>query len=182
MKRRGRQTQLGTSLQGMIGRLDRRGEGGAASALAGAAWLSIVGSTVQAHTTGAYMREGTLIVYVDSPAWSTELSAMSERYRTALNEEIGQELVREMRFSVSRKVIEQHRIVAVEKERDDFYKEDNVPSVPLSSSERAQVEASVEAIPDLELREAVLRATVKDLEWKRGIAARNSREEPREGL
>ncbi len=128
------------------------------------------------------MREGTLIVYVDNPAWATELTAMSERYRTALNEEIGQELVRKIRFSVSRKVVEQHRIVAVEKETDDFYKVDDVPSVPLSSTELAQVEASVEAIPDLELREAVLRATVKDLEWKRGIAARNSREEPREGL
>jgi hypothetical protein len=182
MKRRGRQTQLGASLQGMLARLDRKGAGGAASALAGAAWLSIVGPTVQSHTTGAYMREGTLIVYVDSPAWATELTAMSERYRTALNEEIGQELVREIRFTVSRKVVDQHRIVALEKEADDFYKEDDVPPVPLGPAEMAQLEASVAAIQDPELRETVLRATVKDLEWKRGITARNSREEPRERL
>jgi hypothetical protein len=182
MKRRGRPTQLGASLQGVVGRLDRKGTGGAASAAAGSAWLSVVGPTVQSHTTGAYMREGTLIVYVDSPAWATELTAMSERYRTALNEEIGQELVREIRFSVSRKVVEQHRIVALEKEADDFYKEDDVPSVQLTETELAQLGASVADIQDPELREAVLRATVKDLEWKRGIAARNSREEPRERL
>jgi hypothetical protein len=128
------------------------------------------------------MRDGTLIVYVDSPAWATELTAMSERYRLALNEEIGQELVREIRFSVSRKVAEQHRIVAAAKEVEDFYQEDNVPSIPLTPTELSQVVASVGSIADPELREVVLRATVKDLEWKRGIAARNSREEPRESL
>jgi hypothetical protein len=182
MKRHGRQTQLGDSLHAMLGKLDRKNAGGAASARVGAAWLSIVGSSVQGHTTGAYMREGTLIVYVDSPAWATELSAMSERYRGAINEEIGEDLVREIRFTVSRKVVEEHRIVAREKEQSDFYQEDNVPSVSLTPEELSQVEASVGSIPDTQLREAVLRATVKDLEWKRGIAARNARQEPRERL
>jgi len=182
VKRQGRQTQLGASLNGLLGRLDKKNPGRAVSARAGSAWQTIVGPAVRGHTTGAYMRDGTLIVYVDSPVWATELSAMAERYRVALNEEIGQDLVREIRFSVSRKVIEQHRIVALETEQADFYQADNVPSVPLSPAELSQVEASVESIPDPELREAVLRATVKDLEWKRGIAAHNSREEPREGL
>jgi hypothetical protein len=128
------------------------------------------------------MRDGTLIVYVDNAAWATELSAMAERYRTAINERLGKELVRGIRFTVSRKVVEQHRIVAAEQDHDDFYKEDDVPSVPLTAAELSQLVASVETIPDEELREAVLRATVRDLEWKRGIAARNSREEPRERL
>jgi hypothetical protein len=107
---------------------------------------------------------------------------MSERYRGAINEEIGQELVREIRFSVSRKVAEQHRIMAEEEEQTDFYRVDDVPSVALTPTELAQVVASVEAIPDPGLREVVLRATVKDLEWKKGIATHNSREEPRESL
>ncbi len=71
---------------------------------------------------------------------------------------------------------------ARELETEEFYKEDDVEPVPLTDRERAQVEASVGAIPDEELREAVLRATVKDLEWKKGIAERNSRETPREGV
>jgi hypothetical protein len=174
MKRRGKQTQLETSLRAILGRLDRKSGGGADSARVGAAWVAVVGTTVQGHTTGAYMRDGTLIVYVDSPVWATELSAMSERYREALNEEIGQELVRTIRFTVSKKVVEQHH--------DDFYQEDNVPSVPLTPAELSRVVRSVAAIPDSELREAVLRATIKDLEWKRGIAARNARQRPREGL
>ncbi len=180
MKRHGRQVQLGHSLQSMLSRLDRKNAGGAASARVGAAWAKIVGPSVSSHTTGAYMREGTLIVYVDSPVWATELSAMSERYRQAINEEIGQELVSAVRFSVSRKVADQHRIVTTQIESDDFYAEDKVPSVALTADELARVERSVESIEDPELREAVLRATVKDLEWKKGIAAHNSREEPRE--
>ena len=182
MKRRGRQVQLGDSLRAAIVRLDNRGTGGAASALVGSAWVAVVGPSVRGHTTGAYMREGTLIVYVDSPIWATELAAMSERYRGAINEEIGQELVREIRFTVSKKVSEQHRISGEEKETDDFYDQDDVPSVALTHTELLQVTTSTAAISDPELREAVLRATVKDLEWKKGIATHNSREEPRERL
>jgi len=182
MKRRGKPAQLGNSLAAALGRLDRRNPGAAVSARVGAAWFRIVGRSVQNHTTGAYMRDGLLIVYVDSPAWATELTAMAERYRTAINEEIGQELVGAIRFTVSRRVSEAHRIVQEQKETDDFYKEDDVPSIPLTPTELAQVTESVASIKDPELREAVLAATVKDLEWKKGIAARNSREEPREGL
>jgi hypothetical protein len=180
VKRHGRQVQLGQSLHSMLARLDRRNVGGSASARVGAAWSKIVGSSVSSHTTGAYMREGTLIVYVDSPAWATELSAMSERYRQAINEEIGEELISTVRFSVSKKVAEQHRIIRVQTESDDFYSADKVPSVSLTRDELARVQHSVESIDDPELRETVLRATVKDLEWKKGIAAHNSREEPRE--
>jgi len=144
--------------------------------------MEIVGPAVKGHTTGAYMKDGTLIVYVDSPAWATELTAMSERYRSALNEKIGEELVSGIRFSVSKKVIEQHRIARAEQETDDFYIEDDVPSVALTAIEVAQIKVSVSVIEDEELREAVFRATVRDLEWKKGIALRNSREEPPQSL
>ena len=182
MTKRGRQVYLGTSLQGVMGRLGRKSGDGAVSARVSTAWMEIVGPAVKGHTTGAFMKEGVLIVYVDSPAWATELSAMSERYRGALNEKIGEELVREVRFSVSRKVVDQHRIALAEQEVDDFYKEDDVPSVALTPIEIAQIEASVSVIEDEELREAVYRATVRDLEWKKGIAQHSSREEPRQGL
>ena len=180
MKRRGRQTQLGQSLAAALGRLDRKNAGAASTARAGAAWQRVVGQSVRKHTTGAFLRSGLLIVYVDSPAWATELSAMSELYKKAVNEEIGQELVDAIRFTVSRKVVEEHRIIGEQQETDDFYREDDVPSIPLTAAELSLVLESVSAIPDAELREAVLGATVKDLEWKKGIAARNSREEPRE--
>jgi len=180
VKRHGRQIQLGDSLQALVGRLDRKTGGGALSAVAGSAWQAVAGPTVLKHTTGAFLRDKTLVVYVDSPIWATELAAMADHYKQAVNTEAGQELVSEVRFSVSRKVVEQHRIVQNQSEVEQFYGEDNVPSVQLTTAERAQVVDSVKAIPDEELRETVLRATVKDLEWKKGIRAHRSREEPRE--
>jgi hypothetical protein len=46
----------------------------------------------------------------------------------------------------------------------------------------AQIESSVAEIPDAELREAVLRATVKDMEWKKGLAAKNESQERPQGF
>jgi hypothetical protein len=73
------------------------------------------------------------------------------------------------------------RTAAAETDSEEFYREDDVEPVPLSEVERAQVEASAASIPDAALREAVVRATVSDLEWKKGIAVRNSRESARDG-
>ncbi len=181
MKRVGRQATIGSGMNGLIGRLSKKSPGAAASARAGVAWTRIAGDLVKRHTTGAHLQDGTLIVYVDGPIWATELSAMSEHYRVALNEELGEEMVSAVRFAVSRKVAAEQRIVQEADETDAFYHQDHVQPVPLTETELAQVVASVEGIEDISLREAVLRASVKDLEWKKGISARNSRQKPREG-
>ena len=136
---------------------------------------------VTSHTTGAHLRDGTLVIYVDGPAWATELTAMSEMYRKRINEEFGKTVVRVVRFTVSRKVAEEFRLRRTELEDEEFYLQDVVDSVPLTKTEQAQVEASTECIPDAELREAAVKATVADLEWKKGLAARKARERAREG-
>jgi len=120
-------------------------------------------------------------VYVDGPAWATELTAMGEVYRLALNKELGKNLIRKMMFTVSRKVAEEHRIHTTESKDREFYTQDIVESVALTDTERAQVIASAQSIPDDELRTAAIRATIKDLEWKKGIANRVSRETARDG-
>lgn len=181
MTRRKKGVNLGSELERVARGLDRRGGGGLRQARVMAAWSAVAGQSVMAHTTGAHLREGELIVYVDSPVWATELSALSENYRNAMNEDMGQELVKEVRFSVSRKVSQQREDVRREEEAGASYREDDVPSVSLTDGERAQVESSVSAIKDSELREAVLRATIADLEWKKGVAALKSREAAREG-
>ena len=170
MKRFGKQTQLGPALDATLRRLDRKGRGASTSARVLMAWQVVANGVISAHTTGAHLREGVLIVYVDGNSWATHFSAMSEQYRKALNEALGQELVSGLRFIVSRKVSDEHRLRHAEEETEEFYREDSAPPVPLSETELAQVRASVAEIPDAELREAVLRATVKDLEWKKGIS------------
>ena len=161
-------------------KLDRQNRGAFSSAKAAKAWGEIAGPLVAGHTTGAHLTGGTLIVYVDNPVWATELTAMSETYRTAMNQELGQETVRAVRFTASKKVAEANKLIQQEEDLADFYHEDVVEGVPLSTAELAQIEASAAVIPDTQLREAVIRATIRDLEWKRGIAQRNARDKPRE--
>lgn len=178
---RGKKQPLESVLNKVISRLDRKSGGGYRQARIHSTWNALAGERVASHTAGAHLREGELVVYVDSPVWAAELSALSEHYRTAMNSALGQETVKSVRFSVSRKVEEKRRVDLHEEQQETAAEKDKVPSVPLSAQERAQVEMSVASIPDEELREAVLRATVADLEWKKGQRESKSREERREG-
>lgn len=179
-RRHGKNVDLGSALGGLLGKLDRRNRGAYTSAKVSILWEKAAGPLVAKHTTGAYLRDGELVIYVDGSAWATELTAMAERYRTSINEGLGKETVKSLRFTVSRKVVEEHRFSRIEQELEDFYTEDRVESIPLTETEREQVVSSASVIPDEALREAAISATIKDLEWKKGIADRNSRERARE--
>jgi len=179
-RRNGKNTDLASALGGLLGKLDRKNKGAYTTAKVSLLWEEVSGPQVAKHTTGAYLRDGVLVIYVDASAWATELTAMAERYRNSINQGLGKETVESIRFTVSRKVVEEHRFARAEQELDDFYREDLVDSLPLTETERAQVVASASVIPDDTLREAAISATIKDLEWKKGIADRNSRERARE--
>lgn len=164
MSRRGKNTDLGQALDSLVTRLDRRGRGAYKAARVGRAWEKVSSGIAAAHTTGAHLKEGVLHVYVDGNSWAALLSASSEQYRVAMNEELGEDLVRGIRFSVSKGISPGSARPQVLPEEE---KEEQVAppkGVELSATERAQVEASVAVIPDEELREVVLRATVRNLE------------------
>ena len=172
MTKRAGQTTLGDALGGYLRRIDRGG--GLTQARVVEAWPEAVGAQIAQHTAGIHVREGELIVYVDSPVWATELTALSATLVENINASLGQDLVRSMRFSVSRKVQEQRSRAEQEAGDDHFYVEDKVESEPLSEGEIEQIRQSVSGIRDPELREAVVRVTVKDMEWKRGLAKRDA--------
>jgi hypothetical protein len=135
------------------------------------------------HTTGAHLRDGILWAYVDGNSWATHFAASSEQYRAALNKELGEELVSGIRFTVSKRAAQESDSRSTQPDTEgEESGEDGVVPVPLTDTELAQVAASVDRIPDAELRTAVLRATVKDLEWKKGRSARNGASASREGL
>jgi len=180
MTRKGKQRYLNEGLDGLIKRLDRKSGGSYFQMRVAQAWDQVAGPSVAAHTTGTHLREGEMVVHVDSPIWATELSALSERYRVEVNSFLGQEAVKAVRFTVSRKVERVRALETQERETDEFYDADKVESVKLSPTELRQVEESASTIPDKELREVVIRATVADLEWKKGLARHSGRETPRE--
>jgi len=167
VKRKG--TQLTDALELLSARLDKRSGGGYLQSRVAEAWKKLAGPSVEHHTTGAHLRKGELLVSVDSPVWATELSALSEHYRQALNDELGEEAVSSVRFTVSRAVQ-----LSAERRRDDDEDarekaEEKVPSLALTDQEREQVYSSASVIPDPELREAAIKATIADLEWKKGL-------------
>ncbi len=180
MTRRGRQTELGGALEALARRLDRSGGESRMQVACALAWEKVAGQRVQAHTTSAHLRQGELVVGVDSPAWATQLTAMAGPYAEAINEELGKSLVKSVRFTVSKRAREEigRRLV----EEDAPAAPPKPESVALTADELRQVEESAAVIPDDALREAAIRATVADLEWKKGIAAARSREEAAHGL
>jgi hypothetical protein len=178
---RGKNTSLGQALEGVVGRLDRKSGGALTQLKVMKAWEAIAGAQVMKHTTGAHLRQGELVVYVDSPVWATELSALSEKYREAVQAEIGQTRVSGVRFAVSKKAADAAWTAAAEEAAETPSLEQSADPVPLTDAERAEVEASAASISDPELRETAIRATVADLEWKKGIAAAKRRQPPREG-
>jgi len=172
MRKRVTQATLGDALRGYVARLDKRG--GIAQARVAEIWPQAVGPEIAKHTSGVHLRERELVVYVDSPVWATELTALSAKLVQNMNASLGQELVGSMRFSVSRNVSEQRGREAQAEKSEQFYEEDRVEPEPLTEAEIEQVRQSAAAIRNPELRETVIRATVKDLEWKRGLEKRDS--------
>ncbi|MDP2183393.1 MAG: DUF721 domain-containing protein [Actinomycetota bacterium] len=170
MRRHGKEVVLGGGLRDAVRRLggtDRVQEADLARI-----WVHVVGDDIARHTHILGSRKGELLVGVDSPVWATELSALSERFRTALNSEIGQETVKEMRFTVSKSVGMER-----EREKDEGMASQGwtqkVDPIPLSEEERAGIKRAFEGVSDDSLREAAVRAAVRGLEWKRGEEAPN---------
>lgn len=138
-------------------------------ARATAAWTEVVGPDIDRHTRGLALRPGgELVVYVDSPAWATQLSLMSGELLERLTERLGDHLVKSLRFTVSRKVRREIAWETSEEEADAYYRPDVVMPQPLDSAEYARAEELTRDIPDQRLREVALRIIVKDLELKKG--------------
>jgi len=147
-----------------------------------AAWNHICGDVVANHTRGVAFRDGELIVSVDSPAWANELSVMADSFRSALAAHLGQDLVRSIRFTVSRRVQAEKARESAERDVAEFYTPDDVMRVSLSPVERDQAAYVSQAVPDERLREIALRVMIKDLEWKKAVRTRSSAQAPPEDV
>lgn len=145
------------------------------------AWKKAAGDEIARHTSGVAFRDGELVVSVDSPAWANELVLMTDRLKGALNDQLGQNLVRSIRFTVSRRVSLQQKEEALENERDAYYDPDPVTPAPLSSTERDQAAFAAAAVKDERLRETALRVMIKDLEWKKAARSRKAAQGPSGG-
>ena len=146
-------------------------------------WAAAIPPEIARHTIGAAMRDGELVVQVDSPVWAAELSAMSEQLRALIEEASGRGTVRSVRFTVSRRVAMAKRNDREGEEYDELYEPENVEPIELTPQERSQVEHAAEQIEDPELRQAFIEAMVTDMELDKGrkasVESQNGSRKPR---
>jgi hypothetical protein len=166
--------RVGEAAHGLLKRLDKGGNIERARAVA--AWRDVAGEEVAAHAMGFAMRGSELLVYVDSPVWATELTALSERYRSDINTAVGKELVGSMRFTVSKKVSEEHAWEEARRMVAESAQVRHIKPIPATAQERSQIEAMAAGIHDETLREAAVSAAICGLEWRKGREADKSSE------
>ena len=108
-----------------------------------------------------------LLVYVDESIVAAELNARRELIKLQFYERFG-EMIDEFKIFISRG---QYKSVHpfVHHDAPPSYVEHARP-VPLSEAERAMVCSQTADIQNPQLRRAVERAMVSDLEWKRGLS------------
>jgi len=165
-------------IDSVVGRVDPEGRRHKARIVS--AWEHIAGPDVSRHAVGHALRDGELIVYVDSNAWATELSLMAEGYRAKLNKEAGEDLVRVIRFNVSKKARDPDR----GSERPKQYAAPLPSPIALEQEEVEQIEYSTAGIKDDDVRRAASDLMRRDMEYKKGAKAdrTNASESPKKGL
>lgn len=175
---RGKRVRLGEALGELLDRKGQSGPGPAASARVDSIWDQVVGEEIASHTRGIGFDGKTLRVSVDTHAWAAQLTYMGRELRERLNSELGQELVGEIRFTVSR-AVEQERLRAKNEEGSRRrYGGPEVEPVRLTPKEMKALEDEAAEIKSDRLREAAIRARVRESEWKKGIEAAKGRERP----
>lgn len=173
MTRRTGPTDLAKAMERLSRRMDR--DGSMTRARVVTEWPEVAGPQIAAHTLGLEVRgDGELVVYVDSNTWANELTLLADRLVTDLQERAGKRSVRSIRFTVSRKVAEEHRWRQERAGVHDTYVEDTVEPVPVTPNEQAQIEHLARGIEPASLREAAVRAMRADLEWRKGLKARKT--------
>ncbi|MRS13231.1 MAG: DUF721 domain-containing protein [Actinobacteria bacterium] len=158
---------LGEIVPEVLKRADKSGR--RYGALAVNAWGAVAGDEIARHTRGYALRENReMVVFVDTAAWASQLSLMSEDLKERLNAHLGENAVRSLRFTVSRKVKEETEWRSAADQEERFYDPEIVAPSPLDEIELAQAAQVADAVRDPELKDAALRAMVRDLEQKKG--------------
>lgn len=95
--RRGRFESLGSAAQRV---LDKRLKKQLAEYQAVEAWPDAAGQDISKRCIAMGIKSGILYVSVPTSVWSTELNALKRKLIAKLNDRLGQEVVKDIRFKV----------------------------------------------------------------------------------
>ncbi len=164
---------VGDLVRAFVERLDERDRRHLQEAGAVNWWSEAVPEEIARHTTVVGVRDGELLVHVDSATWASELTALSGKLMEMMEAAAGKGAVRTIRFTVSRRVAMARDEERQREELDELYRPEDVTPVALTEQERRQVEHAAEQIEDEEVRQAFVEAMVTDMELEKGRKARS---------
>lgn len=139
------------------------------------AWESIAPKKALEHTDNVVVskkKANSIAVFVDSPAAAADLSMSKEYYRQMMEHETGLK-IDDIFFVVSKKTGIKKSFEKQQEEKPWYI--DDCESIPLDEGELEYARMSVEGIKDENLRESLFKALVTDMEWKKGLRAKNKR-------
>lgn len=141
-------------------------------------WESVVSEDVLKHTDNVFVFENEklggkeMVVYVDSAIWAADLTARKISLKWKVETALGEGELVDLRFIPSSGTYERKTFT---KHRDQEKDEEVVPSISLTAEEREMVFREASVIENQELRQTLINARIKDMEWKKGIEASKRR-------
>ncbi len=137
-------------------------------------WNFIVGPKIAGHTTPYRLENGILKVMVSSSSWAQQLSFMKEQILRGYLELTGEELVKDIRFQIGKKIPDSEKKEKVEQLTLDFNKykypdEFQLGRIQLPSDTVCLIDEQVKFIKDEQLREQMKSVMEKDFKirvWK----------------
>ncbi|GFO60898.1 hypothetical protein GMST_32230 [Geomonas silvestris] len=115
-------------------------------------WDQAVGERIASHAQPSAYREGTLTVTVDSAPWMQQLTYLKKELIAKVNDELGQEMVREIYMKAGRIAPPAQKKPHVPKRRE------------LSDVEATEITEQTASISDPELRTVLERLIKRDRE------------------
>jgi len=100
---RTRITPLKEGLDSVLGKLDPTGTKTSHQTEIMNAWSIAAGASSKKHTEAVFVRGSQLIVWLDSPIWAQEMSLMGDSYIHEVNNLVGREFIKTIRFEVRRR-------------------------------------------------------------------------------
>lgn len=170
MESRSQQSSLGNLLPQVLGTVNKRNSAKNPSFEHFVKWDAVGDERTRDHTDGVFYLEErgvrTLIVYVDSPVWTSEFTMDKSLFLSRIEMKFGSSWIDDLRFKVSSRVSEnKKRERLLQKQQED--EGVNLANVPLSAQEQAEITQQVEVLEDTELQDSVRSALEAYTKWKK---------------
>lgn len=136
------------------------------------AWEQVAEETVLKHTDNIFVfkedGQTRMVVYTDLPIWAAELNAQRERYRILMERELGSGPIHQIVFKASSRTARRFKFTKTFKAPA---KDLTVTPIPATPEEFERIHREAGTISDPEIREILVKARIRDLEWKKGCEA-----------